>query len=52
LNFEALIVEGDILLAKPFQDLGFEGAVRWKLPEGSNSKSEAWPAYLRCCATA
>jgi hypothetical protein len=29
--FQALVVEGDILLLQPFLDLGFESAVRWKL---------------------
>jgi hypothetical protein len=29
--FQALAVEGNILLLKPFLDLGFDGVVRWKL---------------------
>jgi hypothetical protein len=30
--FQALVVEGDVLLLKPFLDLRFDGVVRWKLP--------------------
>jgi hypothetical protein len=29
--FQALPVEGHILIPKPFPDLGFDGVVRWKL---------------------
>jgi hypothetical protein len=29
---QALAVDGDVLLQKPFLDLGFDGVVRWKLP--------------------
>jgi hypothetical protein len=28
--FYALAAEGDILLPKPFPDLGFDGVVKWK----------------------
>jgi hypothetical protein len=30
--FQALAIEGDVLLPKPFLDLGFDGVVRWKSP--------------------
>jgi hypothetical protein len=30
--FRALTVEADVLLPKPFLDLGFDGVVRWKTP--------------------
>jgi hypothetical protein len=29
---QALAVEGDVLLPKPFPDPGFDGVVRWKSP--------------------
>jgi hypothetical protein len=29
---QALAVDGDILVPKPFLDLGFDGVIRWKLP--------------------
>jgi hypothetical protein len=30
--FQALAVEGDVLLLKPFLELSFDTAVRWKSP--------------------
>jgi hypothetical protein len=30
--FQAVAVEGDVLLPKPFLDFGFKGVVRWKSP--------------------
>jgi hypothetical protein len=30
--FQALAVDGDVLLSKPFLYLGFDGAVGWKSP--------------------
>lgn len=37
--FRALVV-GDILLLKPFLDLGFDSVIRWKLPD-----SEMFPQF-------
>jgi hypothetical protein len=31
-TLQALAVEGDVLIPKPFLDLGFDGAIRWKSP--------------------
>jgi hypothetical protein len=47
---QALAV-GDVLLPKPFLNLGFDDVVRWKPPEGSNSTKQAWPVYPRYSAT-
>jgi hypothetical protein len=37
--FQTMAVEGDVLLLKPFLDLGFDGVIRWK--------SLAWEMFFQ-----